>query len=182
VEILERGPALIKLAERGTRLSNGLWLRECRKLTNDGHQTSIISTDYQSDIAPIAANMLSRWSQENFFKYMRQHYSLDLLIDHETQAIDESTKVTNPAYRELEGKIKRNASLLSRQQAEFGSINLEELLDEKKIEKFEKKKAVMLDTIIATKAVLLELKANRKKTKRHITIAELPEDKKFRQL
>lgn len=182
VEILERGPALIKLAERGTRLSNGLWLRECRKLTKDGHQTSIISTDYQSDIAPIAANMLSRWSQENFFKYMRQHYSLDLLIDHETQAIDESTKVTNPAYRELEGKIKRNASLLSRQQAEFGSINLEELLDEKKIEKFEKKKAVMLDTIIATKAVLLELKANRKNTKRHITIAELPEDKKFRQL
>ena len=40
----------------------------------------------------------------------------------------------------------------------------------------------MLDTIIATKAVLLELKANRKNTKRHITIAELPEDKNFRQL
>jgi hypothetical protein len=182
VEILERGPALIKLAERGTCLTNGLWLRECRKLTADGHQTSILSTNYQSELGVVAANMLSRWSQENFFKYMRQHFSLDLLIDHKTQAIDESTKVINPIYRELEGKIKRNASLLSRHRAKFGSISLEEDLDEEKIEKFEKKKAVLLDTITATEAILIDLKAKRKETKRHITIAELPEDQKFLQL
>lgn len=182
VEILERGPVLIKLAERGTCLSNGLWLRECRKLTADGHQTSILSTDYQSQIGPVAANMLSRWSQENFFKYMRQHFSLDLLIDHKTQAIDDSTKVTNPVYRDLEGKIKRNASLLSRHRAKFGSISLEEELDKEKVEKFEKKKAILLDTITATESALANLKAKRKETKRHITIAELPEDQKFLQL
>jgi hypothetical protein len=182
VDILDRGPTAVKLAERGTCLSNGLWLRECRKLTKDGHQTSILSTDYQSEICPVAANMLSRWSQENFFKYMRQHFSLDLLIDHQTQSIDETTKVINPAYREIEGKIKRNAAVLSRKQAEFGSINLAEDLDAKNIEKFEKKKAILLDTITATAADLSALKVKRKDTKRHITIAELPEDQKFRQL
>lgn len=182
VDILDRGPTAVKLAERGTCLSNGLWLRECRKLTKDGHQTSILSTDYQSEIGPVTANMLSRWSQENFFKYMRQHFSLDLLIDHQTQSIDETTKVINPAYREIEGKIKRNAAMLSRKQAEFGSINLAEDLDAKNIEKFEKKKAILLDAITATEADLSALKVKRKETKRHITIAELPEDQKFRQL
>jgi hypothetical protein len=182
IDILDRGPTAVKLAERGTCLSNGLWLRECRKMTKDGHQTSILSTDYQSEIGPVTANMLSRWSQENFFKYMRQHFSLDLLIDHQTQSIDETTKVINPAYREIEGKIKRNAAVLSRKQAEFGSINLAEDLDAKNIEKFEKKKAILLDTITATAADLSALKIKRKETKRYITIAELPEDQKFRQL
>jgi len=113
---------------------------------------------------------------------MRQHFSLDLLIDHQTQAIDETTKVVNPAYREIEGKIKRTAAVLSRKKAEFGSINLAENLDTKNIEKFEKKKATLLDAITANEADLSALKAKRKETKRHITIAELPEDKKFRQL
>jgi hypothetical protein len=52
----------IKLAERGTRLSNGLWVREVRKLTERGHQTSILSTDYRSYIPPIAAAMFARGS------------------------------------------------------------------------------------------------------------------------
>jgi hypothetical protein len=54
----------MKLAERGTRLSDGLWLREVRKLTERGHQTAILSTDDRSDPAPVAA-MFARWSQEN---------------------------------------------------------------------------------------------------------------------
>lgn len=32
----------LKLAERGHCLSNGLWVREIRKLTQKGHQTSVI--------------------------------------------------------------------------------------------------------------------------------------------
>ena len=36
----------MKLAERGT-LRNGLWLSETRRLTDSGHQTSIISTAYR---------------------------------------------------------------------------------------------------------------------------------------
>jgi hypothetical protein len=36
------------LAERGTRLSNGLWVREVRRLNEGGHQTAILSTDYHT--------------------------------------------------------------------------------------------------------------------------------------
>jgi len=37
----------LELAERGTRLSNGLWVREVRKRSARGHQTAILCTDYR---------------------------------------------------------------------------------------------------------------------------------------
>jgi hypothetical protein len=57
----------MRLGERGTCLSNGLWVRELRKRTERGHQTSILCTDYRAEAAPLAAAMFARWSQENFF-------------------------------------------------------------------------------------------------------------------
>src|SRR5437899_7120940 len=39
----------MKLAERGSRLSNGLWVRQVRKLSAGGKQTAILSTDYVAD-------------------------------------------------------------------------------------------------------------------------------------
>ena len=56
----------MQLAERGTGLSNQLWVREIRKLTSLGHQTAMLATDYRSDLAPLAVAMFARWSQENF--------------------------------------------------------------------------------------------------------------------
>jgi hypothetical protein len=182
INIADRGPSLIKMAERGTCLSNGLWLRECRKLAKNDHQTAILATEYKSEIAPIAASMFSRWSQENFFKYMRQHFSLDLLIDHQTESIDATTKVVNPTYRETEGKIKKQAAVLSRQTANFGSISLKGEIDTKNVEAFESEKAKLLEAIAESKSDLAVLKTKRKETKKHIAFSELPEDKKFRQL
>jgi hypothetical protein len=68
------------LAERGTRLSNGLWVRELRKRGGRGHQTAILCTDYRSEVAPLAMAMFARWSQENFFKYARENFGLDRLV------------------------------------------------------------------------------------------------------
>jgi hypothetical protein len=47
----------MKLAERGSRLSNGLWVREVRKLSETGRQTSILSTNYRADYTTMAASM-----------------------------------------------------------------------------------------------------------------------------
>ena len=79
------------LAERGTRMSNGLWLRELRRLDEAGHQSSILSTDYRSDLTTAAASMFARWNQENFFKYMRQHYRLDRLVEYGTSPLPDTT-------------------------------------------------------------------------------------------
>ena len=57
----------MRLAERGTCMSNKLWLREIRKLTERGHQTSILATDYLTPMDVLASCMFARWSQENLF-------------------------------------------------------------------------------------------------------------------
>ena len=86
----------MRLGERGTRLSSGLWVRELRKLTESGHQTSILCTDYRTDAAPLAAAMFARWSQENFFKYARAHYNLDRLIDYRSEVISDPYRSSTP--------------------------------------------------------------------------------------
>ena len=58
----------MKLAERGVWLGNKLWLREIRRLSSNGHQTAVISTDFKSGRVQIARQMFSRWAQENWFK------------------------------------------------------------------------------------------------------------------
>ena len=126
--------------------------------------------------------MAERWSQENFFKYMKEHYNIDKLVHYSVDAIPETTQVINPLYRALEGKIRSLASKYSRKCAEFGSLHLEEEIDPKKIEKFEQKKAKLQEETEVLKEKLKLLKEERKKIKKHIPIENLPEDEKFKQL
>ena len=76
----------MKLAERGVWLGKKLWLREIRQLGSDGHQTAVISTDFQSDLVQIARQMFSRWAQENWFKYMIEHFGLESLMTYQLEA------------------------------------------------------------------------------------------------
>ena len=91
-----------ELAERGTCLTNGLWVREVRVRSQDDSQGSILSTNYQFNLRQMAVLMPARWSQENHLKYMRQHFGLDRLIEYGTQPLPETTVVVNPAWRRLD--------------------------------------------------------------------------------
>jgi len=172
----------MKLAERGSRLNNKLWVREIRKLTKRGHQTAIISTDYVSKAASLAIAMFSRWSQENFFKYLKEHYSLDRLVDYRTEAISDPVEVVNPAYRQLDGQVRSCTGKLTRQMALFGAISMEETIDPKPTESFMQRKAAMQEDIEQLQNECQEFKEKRKQTARHITVAELPEAERFEQL
>jgi len=170
------------LAERGTWLGNKLWVREIRKLNEGGHQTSIIATHYAMDFIRIAVSMFARWSQENFFRYMRQHYNIDGLVDYCLDDIPDSTPIINPDYRQLDSKIRSINSKLSRRLANFGSMNLESEIEPHKVEPFEQKKAKLLEEITEFQEKLDTLKTSRKVTDKHITIADLPEDARFSKL
>lgn len=172
----------MKLAERGTRLSNGLWLREIRKLTERGHQTAILSTDYRSDSAPVAAAMFARWSQENFFKYARQHYNLDRLVDYSTEEISEPVQVVNPPHRRLDGQVRSATGKLNRLLAQFGAVNLENPIEPEAVEAFVQRKAALQEAIDLLRQEVQTGKAARKATPRHIPLSELPEPDRFRRL
>lgn len=173
------------LAERGTYVGGCLWMREIRKLkssTRGGNQCSMISTNFKDDLVAISTGIFSRWSQENYIKYMRENFSLDRLIDYETEPVQGNTRIVNPSYRKLDSEIKKNNNLLSKRKAKFGSILLEGDINQEKVEKHAEEKGVLLAEIQSLEAKLELLKENRKKEKKHITVDELPEQDQFEQL
>jgi hypothetical protein len=176
-EVLE-----MTLAERGTRLSNGLWLREIRKLTERGHQTAVLATDYRSDFVPLAAAMFARWSQENFFKYAREHYGLDRLADYRTEAIAEPIRVVNPPYRKLDGQVRSCTGKLNRLLAQFGALTIEQGIEPEQVEPVVRKKAALQEQIEQLQAEIKTLKDSRKATAHHIDVKDLPAEERFRQL
>ncbi len=94
------------LAERTVKLSNGLRVREIRRLTDDGHQTAVITTHETLPLLAVAHRMFSRWRQENFFRYMRHEFALDHLCTHEVEPADPKRLVTSPERRRLEKKLR----------------------------------------------------------------------------
>ena len=72
------------------------------------------ASHFSLHFARIAAAMFSRWNQENFFKYMLEHFGLDRLVEHGTSPLPETTLVVNPTWRTLDSKVRRAAAELSR--------------------------------------------------------------------
>ncbi len=170
------------LAERGTRLRNNLWVREIRKLSDRGHQTAVLSTDYRTNFIPVAVAMFSRWSQENFFKYAKEHFNLDRLADYRTEAISDPIQVVNPAYRKLDGQVRSVVGKLNRLLAQFGAMSIETDIEPAGVERFMQKKADLHEQIEALQEQVNTLKETRKSTARHLDVKDLPEEDRFRQL
>jgi len=172
----------MRLAERGTCLSNGLWVREIRKLTTRGHQTAILATDYRSDIPPISGAMFARWSQENFFRYSRQHFGIDKLADYSLEEISDPTLIVNPAWRELDRQVRSLNGKRSRRLANFTALNLEESIEPEKVEPFMRRKAELQEDIECMDQEINTLKTQRKGTPHHIDVSELPPEQQFKKL
>ena len=182
VQLVSGACVEMDLAERGTFLGGEVWVREIRKRTDSGHQTAVLSTDYRLNLGPVAARMFARWSQENFFRYMRQHYGLDRLVDYSTEEIPDTAMVVNPAYRRLDGRIRSLRSQLNRKLAAFSAMGFNGDIESKKMSAFEQKKAELKDRIDELTREIEELKLQRKAVEHHITIAQLPEEERFKQL
>ena len=173
---------VMKVAERRIVYSELTWIREIRKLTDSGHQTSILSTNYKSTRGEIAGAIFKRWSQENFFKYMLEHFGIDRLIEYETKPIPETARVVNPEYRKLGSEIKKLNSKRAHLLVQFGSKKLEEIDDPAKVKKYETQMAELREEITDADNAINKLKQLRMKSPKHITFDQLAEDDKFKQL
>ena len=172
----------IQLAERGAQLSNQLWLREIRKLTDTGHQTSILTTNFQAPMATLAVSLFARWSQENFFRYMRAHYSLDRLIEYGTEPIPDAIAVVNPAWRKLDSQIRSKAGQRYRRAAQFGALALCEDPTESQVQGFQQRKGHLREEIQVLDLEIDNLKLQRRKTEHHIPVKLLPDKDRFTRL
>jgi hypothetical protein len=186
--VLADGQSVVmKLAERGSfigsRVDEQLWVREVRKLTESGHQTSLISTSYGGGALHDAGRLFSRWSQENFFQYAMKHYGIDLLSEYGTDGCPAPKRdVVNPARRELDTRRRSLQSRLTRKRAEYAAGTMHPQADEKKISQWEKRQAKLVEAIEHLEHELEEVKQLQSETPSHIPWNELPEDAQFEQL
>jgi len=111
----------ISLAEKAIEL-DGVPLREIRRLTSNGHQTSILTTHQGLTISQVALYMFSRWSQENFFRYMRQDYDFDKIAQYTTDQIDNDFVVVNPAHNKANYQLKKIRERIARRKAKLYTL------------------------------------------------------------
>lgn len=90
----------------------------------DKRQTQILCSRYDIDPAELAYRMFGRWKQENWFKYMREEFALDVLADHGTEPDDPERQVVNPAWRTLNREVKTARIALQKAEAAYGRVRL----------------------------------------------------------
>lgn len=172
----------MKLAERRTVLSNGLEVREVRHLDGAGHQTSVLALTEQLSKTAVAVAMFGRWSQENFLKYMREHYALDPLLSYKVEHMDETTMVANPVWRKLDQTVRSLRAKLQPKLARFGAMNLTGPIEPQAVEKFLGQKAALQQEIEQLQIQLEQYKAQRAVVEHHLPMGQVPESERFDRL
>ena len=180
-------PVRMRLAERGALIGTGknrIWVREVRKLTDSGHQTSILSTAYELPLTDLAVRMFSRWCQENFFRYMIQHFEIDMINEYGTESLPDTERVVNPTWRDLDRARNSVQNKLRYRRARFAELTMhsESEADPDKFQKWTLKKGQLLEEIEDLEHSLAQIKASLKATPKHITWGELSDEDKFRRL
>jgi len=113
------------LADHGIGLLAGtLRLRQVTRLSDNGHQTPIVTSRRDLSAAEVAFRMFERWRQENFFKYLREEYALDALADYQVEPADPARAVPNPVWHRVDAELRAARAELAQFQALYGLVAL----------------------------------------------------------
>jgi hypothetical protein len=102
-------------------LKGKLRLRQVTRLCDDGHQTHVITSRFDLRDIEVAHRMFERWRQENFFKYMREEFLLDALVDYRIEPEDPTRTIPNPERRALDKENRLARADLARLEREYGA-------------------------------------------------------------
>lgn len=109
------------LADQGVHLLGGkLRLRQVTRLSENGHQTPIVTSRRDLPAIEVAFRMFERWRQENFFKYLREEYALDALVEYATEPDDPAREVPNPKWNMLNRQLRQARAAVKILHAEYG--------------------------------------------------------------
>jgi transposase len=109
-----------EVAERSTELLPGFRMREVRRLCASGHQTAIVTTRADLPIEVVAYRMFERWTPENFFRYMRQHFALDALVTYAVEPADPERSIPNPQRKALATALTTQRAALKELEQTYG--------------------------------------------------------------
>jgi transposase len=102
-----------------------LHLRQVTRLSDNGHQTHVVTNDRSTGAFAIAHRMFGRWGQENFFKYVGEEMDLDGLYTYEMDDSDGERMVANVERKKLVKEAKRLEANRAKLMAEYGNRALQ---------------------------------------------------------
>jgi DNA-binding CsgD family transcriptional regulator len=115
-------PVEYRLHDQAVRLLKGkLRLRQVTRLSDDGHQTQVITSRWDLTDVEVAYRMFERWRQENFFKYLRDEFLLDALTDYQVEPDDPTRSLPNPQRRALDKQIRKARLEVSKLEQAYGA-------------------------------------------------------------
>jgi len=110
------------LHDQAVRFLKGkLRLRQVVRLCDDGHQVQVITSRWDLRDIEVAYRMFDRWRQENFFKYMREEFLLDALVDYHVEPEDPTRTIPNPERRALDKEIRAARAEVAKLEQEYGA-------------------------------------------------------------
>jgi len=179
VRLAEKETVLCGQKEKG-KPAKKVTVREIRKKSASGHQTSIVTSNYKLTIAQIAILMFTRWCQEIFFKYMVESFDIGSITSYLKTSIPVTTLVINPEYKELDRKHKKVLSRLNASKLKFAQISLQNKeMTEKEMERFTKKKTDKMMEIEYLEKEKMELIQKKKNIPKKIPFGDLDDNQKF---
>ena len=107
--------------QRVSFLKGKLRLRQVTRLCESGHQTQVITSRCDLRDIEVAWRMFDRWRQENFFKYMREEFLLDALVDYQIEPEDPTRTIINPQRRALDKQVRAARTDLAKLERQFGA-------------------------------------------------------------
>ena len=172
----------MQLCEKTIEAPNGK-IREIRRLLEDGHQTSVLTTNFKISTQQVARYMFARWSQENFFRYMRQEFDIDKIFQYGVNELSKDIMVVNREYSKLTDKLKHIREKISRRKARCFELKVENVNSD--LEATGK----ILQKLMALEKEIEELKkeeeesiALRKQQPYKISIGQMPEEMRYNAL
>ena len=128
--VIEGKKVEYELADQSVRLTRGLCLRQVTRLSPSGHQTPVLTSRRDLPDVEVAYRMFERWRQENFFKYLREEYALDALVDYDAEPDDRTREIPNPARKAIDARLHAAVAEMNALRAAYGFdafLSLEDL-------------------------------------------------------
>jgi len=110
-----------RVFEKKTRVNGAGLIRTIVFVGNEGHQVPVLT-----NLAPSAQGakvvhcLRLRWRQENDFKYLREHYGIDQIIQYGADAETNDRRIPNPKRKQLREHIRERTKELELLEARLG--------------------------------------------------------------
>jgi transposase len=115
-----------RLHDQPVRFLKGkLRLRQVTRLSDDGHQTPVITSRWDLAGIEVAYRMFERWRQENFFKYLREEFLIDALVDYQVEPDDPTRTIPNPRRRALDEQVRAARAEVTRLEQAYGAAAID---------------------------------------------------------